>query len=367
MHHPALAGWRYDCKSNYMITLVTAPRTDLFGRLCEWGVDRSAGGKAVYDSWQEIERDFPGVRATYNAIMPDHFHGILYFTADGVACLDDVVQSFAAAVERRLGRRIWSPAFRESICLGRGQLHRQIAYVLSNARRRWVKEHNPGLFKKVLGFRHWRLRRASEACAAAGGADEWAFWRFAHEPDSECWVVENGEEIAKPRKSNRVMSAFCEGEYTKPATTSSESGVDWTAIGNPFLLDAPLLVSVRISTAVPPEELSRVAARIREKASRGAVIASPFVSPGEKAVRAAVLDDGGSVVQLMAEGFGRYYKPGGRDFDLCAEGRLLQLSPFQPHPAGATEREHFGKARFEWLNLAAANIADLPIGWSRPR
>jgi len=150
-------------------------------------------------------------------------------------------------------------------------------------------------------------------------------------------------------------------------TTTSGCGVDWTAVGNPFLLDAPLLVSVRVSTAVPAEELSRVVARVCEKASRGAVVVSPFISPGEKTVRAAVLDNGGSVVQLMAEGFGRYYKPGGRDFDLCAQGRLLQLSPFQPRQAGATEREHFGKARFEWLNLAAANIADLPIGWSRPR
>jgi len=359
-----------------MVTLVTEPRTDLFGTLCEWGVDRSAAGKAVYDSWQEIERDFPGVRATYNAIMPDHFHGILYFTSDGVANLDVVVQSFAAAVERRIGRRVWCAAYRESICLGRGQLHRQIAYVLSNARRRWVKMHNPGLFKKVLGFRHWRLRRASEACSAVGGADAWAFWRFTRDPDSECWAVESGEEIAKPRKSNRVMAAFCEGEYNKPTTTSwsgdnkltttGGGGIDWTAVGNPFLLDAPLLVSVRISTAVPPEELARVVAKIREKASRGAVVVSPFVSPGEKVVRTAVLEDGGSVVQLMAEGFGRYYKPGGRDFDLCAQGRLLQLSPFQPRQAGATERERIGKARFEWLNLAAANVADLPLGWSRP-
>jgi len=424
LRHPALAGWRYDCKSNYMITLVTEPRANLFGTLCEWGVDRSAAGKAVYDDWQEVERDFPGVRATYNAIMPDHFHGILYFTADGAACLDEVVQSFATAVERRLGRRIWCAVYRESICLGRGQLHRQIAYVLSNARRRWVKEHNPGLFRKVLGFRHWRLRRASEACAAAGGADAWDFWRFAREPDSECWEVESGEEIVKPRRSNRRVAAFCEGEYNKSATTSggnvtpattsggnvtpattsggnvtpattsggnvtpaTTSGggnasvatadggpaccrglvVDWTAVGNPFLLDAPLLVSVRISTAVPPGELSRVVAKIREKAARGAAVVSPFVSPGEKAVKTAVLEDGGAVVQLMSEGFGRYYKPGGRDFGFCAEGRLLQLSPFQPRQPGAAERERYGKPRFEWLNLAAANIADVAIGWRRAR
>ena len=166
-----MTGWRYDCKCNYMITLVTEPRAAIFGTLREWGVERSVEGKAVYDAWQKVEAKFPGVRATYNSIMPDHFHGIVYISFDGAAELGEVVAFFAAEVERLIGRRVWCGLWRDSVCLARGQLHRQISYVLSNAKRRWIKENNPGLFKKVMGFGHWRLQNANETLGEVAGAD----------------------------------------------------------------------------------------------------------------------------------------------------------------------------------------------------
>jgi hypothetical protein len=358
-----------------MITLVTEPRANVFGTLREWGVERTEEGRAVYDSWQAIEAKFPGVRATYNAIMPDHFHGIVYITDEGAALLDEVVAFFAGEVERRIGRKVWCELWRDSVCLARGQLHRQINYVLSNAKRRWIKENNPGLFKKVMGFRHWRLERASATLAGVDGADSWDFRSFARN-GGELWDVETGEEIAKPRKGNRVLRAFEEQQAAdgngqavggKPCCSTLAVAcrpLAWTAVGNPFLLDAPLLVSVRISTATPDDKLAELVAKLGAKAERGAVLVSPWISPGEKAVKAEAIARGGRVVQLLAEGMGRYYKPGGADFDLCADGRLLQLSPFAPREAGAA-RENYGKARFEWLNLAAKSIGDLAAGFSR--
>ena len=375
MRHKGLTGWRYDCKCNYMITLVTEPRAAIFGTLREWGVERSVEGKAVYDAWQMIEAKFPGVRATYNSIMPDHFHGIVYVSFDGAAELGEVVASFAAEVERLIGRRVWCGLWRDSVCLAHGQLHRQISYVLSNAKRRWIKENNPGLFKKVMGFGHWRLQNANETPGEVAGADSWDFRRFSRDPDAEYWDLETGEEIVKPRKANRVQRAFGE-QQAYDNKIGRQAGVEaccrppvvapvvWTALGNPFLLDAPLLVSVRFSTQTPPDELDRLVGRIVAKAERGAVVIGPWISPGEKRAKAAVVACGGRVVQLLPEGMGRYYKPGGADFDLCAEGRMLVLSPFAPPKSGA-EREHYGKARFEWLNLAARAMGDLAIGFSR--
>ena len=357
-----------------MITLVTEPRADIFGALREWGVERTEEGRAVYDAWQAVEARFPGVRATYNAIMPDHFHGIVYITEEGAAVLDEVVAFFAGEVERRIGRRVWCALWRESVCLAKGQLHRQINYILSNAKRRWIKENNPGLFKKVMGFRHWRLERAAATLAGVAGADSWDFRSFARD-GGELWDVETGEEIAKPRKGNRVLSAFEEqqaynsngrqqADDSKGRQQADDSKLAWTAVGNPFLLDAPLLVSVRISTATPGDKLAELVDKLGAKAERGAVLVSPWISPGEKSVKAEAVARGGRVVQLLAEGMGRYYKPGGADFDLCADGRLLQLSPFAPREAGAA-RENYGKARFEWLNLAAKEIGDLSAGFSR--
>jgi len=398
MRHKGLLGWRYDSRCNYMITLVTEPRLPVFGTLREWGVERNEAGKAVYDAWQAVGARFPGVRATYNAIMPDHFHGIVYVTADGCANLEEIVSFFAAESERRIGRRVWNALWRDTVCLARGQLHRQINYVLTNPRRRWIKEHNPGVFAKLMGFRHWRLDRANETLAGVADADGWDFRDFSHDGGAsgglEYWDIETGEEIIKPRKGNLVQRAFDDNDASaktasgqqqagaasgktasgqqqevptpccSPLAVPSQRSLSWAAMGNPFLFDAPLLVSVRISTATPPEALAALVAKLGAKAERGAVLVSPWISPGEKAVKAIALARGGRIVQLLPDGMGRYYKPGGRDFDLCAEGRMLLLSPFAPRQEGAT-RENYGKPRFEWLNLAAHEMADVSAGFSR--
>ena len=115
MYHKGLLGWKYDSRCNYMVTLVTEPRASVFGVLREWGVERSKEGRAVYDAWQEVEARFPGVRATYNAIMPDHFHGIVYITVEGRVNLGEVVAFFAAEAERRIGRRVWCGLWRDSV------------------------------------------------------------------------------------------------------------------------------------------------------------------------------------------------------------------------------------------------------------
>ena len=364
LNHKGLLGWRYNCKCNYMITLVTEPRRGVFGQLREWGVERSEIGKAVYDAWQSVERRFPGVRATYNAIMPDHFHGIIYVTEDGAADLEEVVAWFAAESERLADRRLWAPLWRDSICLARGQLDRQIYYVLSNAKRRWIKENNPGFFKKVLGFRHWRLTRATARLTEIGDADHWDYRTEIADEGRECWDLGSGDEILKPRKANRLQAAFASGERQQ-AHDNKAAQVAWTAVGNPFLLDEQLLLSVRISRTASPQALDLASGRLRGKAERGAVLVGAFISPGEKAVKAAALEVGGSIVQVIPEGMGRYYKPSGRDFDLCAAGRLLVLSPFAPPQGGQTERSHYGKARFEALNLAAEAIADFAVDVKR--
>ena len=50
MHHKGLLGWRYNSRCNYMITLVTEPRTSVFGELREWGVERTDEGRVVYEA-----------------------------------------------------------------------------------------------------------------------------------------------------------------------------------------------------------------------------------------------------------------------------------------------------------------------------
>ncbi|MBQ3747325.1 MAG: hypothetical protein II863_07930 [Kiritimatiellae bacterium] len=366
-NHKGLYGWDYTTRCFYMITLVASPRRPIFGICREWGIERTALAKAVYDAWQALPQAFPQVQASLYSIMPDHFHGIL-FVKETLPCgLDEVVCAFAEDCERRAGKTLWAEDYRESICLAKGQLARMNRYVMENPRRLWIKQNNKALFEKQLGLRHPRLVELGASI------------------ESEIWDLETRREIAKPRKGNRATAAFGEdlpptfiagwessgGVFTATTGKGEKIAVKtagfWTAMGNPFLLEEPMIVSVRISRWTPPGELAKIKARIASKAARGAVVAGAWINAFEREAKEAALAAGGRVISLMADGMGRYFKPHAGDMALCAEGRLLLLSPFAPRESGALERESRGKAHFEFLNAAAKALADAEIGWARPK
>ena len=62
-------------------------------------------------------------------------------------------------------------------------------------------------------------------------------------------------------------------------------------------------------------------------ARRGAVVISPCISQGEREIARRVFADGGRVITLANKGFSPLYKPGGKLFEQCANGRLLMLAP----------------------------------------
>ncbi len=107
------------------------------------------------------------------------------------------------------------------------------------------------------------------------------------------------------------------------------AGLDWAGFGNLFLVDKPAMMPVQVSRSVSPQELAEHKAEALEQAGRGSVMVSPFISPGEKEIAHAIMDEEyGSLVLVKADGFPPLYKPPGKYFDLCAQGRLLVLSPF---------------------------------------
>ncbi len=64
-------------------------------------------------------------------------------------------------------------------------------------------------------------------------------------------------------------------------------------------------------------------------------IVSRFISPGEKDIARAALDAGGVVILMKPDGFPPCFKPHGKYFDLCVQGRLLILA-CRPPAAGNT-------------------------------
>lgn len=107
------------------------------------------------------------------------------------------------------------------------------------------------------------------------------------------------------------------------------AGMVLHAMGNSRLLQLPRRVAVRLSRHFTHDELQRRCAELLEEARRGAVLVSPFISPGERLVERLALAEGLPLVRLMDTGFSPFYKPDGRYFETCAAGTLLLLTPFE--------------------------------------
>ena len=107
--------------------------------------------------------------------------------------------------------------------------------------------------------------------------------------------------------------------------------LSFSAIGNRFLLQKPVLMPVQCSRSLTEEEINAKVDDCLRAASQGAVLVSPSISPGEKAVMRAAFDRGFPLIILQENGFSDLAKPGGTRMEACAEGRLLILAPWEHH------------------------------------
>lgn len=135
------------------------------------------------------------------------------------------------------------------------------------------------------------------------------------------------------------------------------AGREMDALGNLFLLEWPQIVQVRCSRSLTEAAVEQEVARMLRLCEQGAVLVTPSISPGEKAVTRAAFEADHRVILLLENGFGEFAKPGGRLFDACAEGRLLLLAPWEHH----TDQRAIKRQQCEELNAMAHSIANLHI------
>ena len=133
-------------------------------------------------------------------------------------------------------------------------------------------------------------------------------------------------------------------------------GSSCSAVGNMSLLSAPRKLRVRISRSIDPALLEREKESLLAAAREGAVLVSPAISPGEKAIMRAAFDEGLPLVTLLDNGLDPISKPSGERFRACAEGRLLLLSPF-PH---RNNHITISRTTCEMLNALAWDICKVP-------
>ena len=292
-----MAGHDYYGRCIYMITLNVAGRRDLLGELrgadachSEAWVAASSLGEKVIGYWQEIPSHHPEVRVLKHQLMPDHFHGIIFVTEKIPVHLGTIINSFKSACTFA-------------------------AKELGISTPLWEKGYNDSILKSRGQYDHMKS-----------------------------YLADNPRRLMVKR-SSRDFFFFMHSLHV--------GGREVDAVGNVFLLDYPVKVAVRCSRSLSEEEIDEKVSQFLEMARHGTVLVSPAISPGEKKVMKMAQEAQCRVIKIVDNGFSDMYKPAGKDFDACARGDLLLVSPW----AHRNEKIDLTKQLCEELNSLAAAIA----------
>ncbi len=324
--------WEHDycAPSFYMITVVTDPRRDCLGvlKVVAGGVatvEPSSVGEIVRDVWRRTSAVYPGVEACECAVMPDHFHGILWVKERLARPLGHIVKAFKRVSEQECRSK--------GLLLQPNPVSKGLLLQPDPGSRGLLPE--PDLAAAPAGSVPAAAPAGSVPAAAPAGsvpaaAPAAGMWQagfqdtiLLHRGQLKAmvnYIADNPRRLAAKRANPALFSVVSD--------TQVAPGKICPAIGNRFLLRHPLKRQVQISRRISPTELAARQEELLYAAEHGAVLVSPCISPGEKTVARAALDAGRHLIVLLANGFAPRYKPPGRYFDACAAGRLLMLAPF---------------------------------------
>jgi hypothetical protein len=111
-------------------------------------------------------------------------------------------------------------------------------------------------------------------------------------------------------------------------------GLQFTSMGNHFLLDWPERHLVEMSREASSEQIKERLQSVLAAAHNGAVTYTAAISKGEQQIARTIREKGFPLVVLLNEGFPkegspheRFYKPGGVYFEACSKGKLLMMEP----------------------------------------
>ena len=199
--------------------------------------------------------------------MPDHLHGIIHVTEQLPRHLGHVINGFKVSCNRVARSQSLTPL--------------------------WEEGYNDRILQ--------------------GKGQLNAMFQYLKDNPRRLWIKRNHPELFK----------------TQQDITIGDKNV--TVMGNRFLLDSPNKIVVKCSRKMTDEEIERAIARFLMMAQRGAVLVSPRISPGEKAVMDMVQAAGFPFIQLLENGFSPMWKPGGAMFSACASGQTLLVAPWPHH------------------------------------
>ena len=186
-------------------------------------------------------------------------------------------------------------------------------YIRNNPRKRLITRSKPDRFRVMRNQRSksWTLERALAAVA------------------SDSWIKLN------PEKCQALQENVSQRLKRLP---DDESTLVLDYVGNSALLAAERKVSLichRADAALFEQQKTAVMQAARE----GAVVVGGFVSPKEREIMKLLMLEQLPFVELMDNGFGERYKPGGKAFYSTAENRHVQVTCWKVSPPALPQRE----------------------------
>ncbi len=290
----------YSSPCIYMITIDTLERRRVLGELNAPGDTRpepwllpSELGHKVLSCWHEISSRYPQVKTMGVQLMPDHLHGILYATEKLPYHIGRVISGFKAGCNKASRQLIGGTLWEDG-------------YQDTILR-------GKGQLKRMMHYLQDNPRR---------------LWIKRQNP--ELFSIKNDITIG-----NRNVSVA----------------------GNVFLLEYPEKAVVQCSRSIDTEEaIAHEVEKYMSMAKSGVVLISAAISKAEKAVMRAAFEGGFKTIVILENGFSQYWKPGGQQFDACAQGRLLLVAPWPHHNSYV----RITREQCLEMNAVARQIAEMP-------
>ena len=301
-------GHDYTGRQIYMITMVNEGRRPLFGQVAGKSdapedseekprIELTELGQRVAEEWWATSQHHPEIEIVALEMMPDHLHGILFVKEKMEAPRGMALRGFKQSCNRH---------YRELVL---GVPYVALPTQQTDPRDRRGEDRSHGLLF-ARGYNDRLLLRS-------GQLDTWV--RYLADNPRRLLMKREHPDLFRVQRNVQAV------------------GFTFSAIGNRFLLDRPFRLQVQCSRSLTEKEIAAKVQECLSAARQGAVLVSPAISPGEKAVMRAAFDAGLPLVYLQENGFTDLAKPGGR-MEACARGQLLILAPWEHHNEQLTIR-----------------------------
>jgi REP element-mobilizing transposase RayT len=298
-------GHDYTGRQIYMITMVTEGRKPLFGEVvgrsdAPKGSDEEPRiiltelGQRVANEWWATSVHHPEIEVIALQMMPDHLHGILFVKEKMKKPLGMALRGFKQSCNKH---------YRELVLGAKVALTTQHTELRQAKRDRRGEDRDHGMLF-ARGYNDKLLLRKGQLEA----------WRH--------YLADNPRRLLMKREHPDLF---------RVQRNVEAGGITFSAIGNRLLLDYPNRLRVQCSRSLTEREITTKVAEYLTAARKGAVLVSPTISLGEKAIMRAAFDEELPLIYLQENGFPDLAKPGGKRMEACAKGQLLILAPWEHH------------------------------------